>query len=84
MTRKKNVLLIGSGAVGTIAALNIEAGGRAAVTAVLRSNYPSVKRNGFTIQSCDHGLLPSWLPTKSKRTQQAYSANLILIRRSSY
>ncbi|KAE8380158.1 6-phosphogluconate dehydrogenase [Aspergillus bertholletiae] len=60
---KANILLIGSGGVGTIAALNLEAGGLAQVTAVLRSNYEAVASNGFDITSCDHGSLKGWKPT---------------------
>ena len=66
MSAKANVLLVGSGGVGTMAAYNIEAGGIATVTAVLRSNYEAVKRNGFTITSLDHGYIKGWRPTKSK------------------
>jgi len=63
MAEKKNVLLIGGGAVGAIAALNIEAGGLGAVTAVLRSNFSVVKEKGYTIDSVDHGHYDSWRPT---------------------
>lgn len=62
---KKNVLLLGGGAVGTIAAVNLEHGGLAEVTAILRSNYSVVSEKGFTIDSIDHGRLDSWRPTKS-------------------
>jgi len=65
-TAKKNILLVGGGAVGTIAAVNLEHGGLAAVTAVLRSNYSAVETKGFTIDSVDHGRLDSWRPTKGK------------------
>ncbi|KZF20048.1 putative 2-dehydropantoate 2-reductase family protein [Xylona heveae TC161] len=61
---KASVLLVGSGGVGTIAALNLETGGRASVTAVLRSNYNVVKEKGFKISSCDHGVLEGWRPTE--------------------
>lgn len=67
-TPKATVLLLGGGAVGAIAALNIEAGGLGAVTAVLRSNYPAVSQNGYNIESVDHGKLPSWKPTKVLNT----------------
>lgn len=63
---KSKILLLGSGGVGTIVALNLEAGGLASVTAVLRSNYDRVKQNGFDIRSCDHGELKGWRPSKSK------------------
>ncbi|KAH8886187.1 6-phosphogluconate dehydrogenase C-terminal domain-like protein [Thozetella sp. PMI_491] len=61
---KARVLLIGSGGVGTIAAVNLEAGGLASVVAVLRSNYQVVKERGFSITSVDHGTLIGWRPTK--------------------
>ncbi|KZF19091.1 2-dehydropantoate 2-reductase family protein [Xylona heveae TC161] len=64
MAEKASVLLIGSGGVGTIAAVNLERGGLASVTAVLRSNYNIVKESGFDIQSCDHGHLEGWRPSK--------------------
>ncbi|CAO2654140.1 Nn.00g108730.m01.CDS01 [Neocucurbitaria sp. VM-36] len=60
---KKNVLVIGGGAVGAIAALNLETGGLAAVTIVLRSNYNVVKEHGYHIESCDHGVIKSWKPS---------------------
>jgi ketopantoate reductase len=61
--RKKTVLIVGGGAVGAIAALNLEAGGLAEVTVVLRSNYKVVKEQGYTIESCDHGNLHGWRPS---------------------
>lgn len=61
---KANVLLVGGGAVGAIAALNLETGGLASVTAVLRSNFPVVNERGYNIESIDHGKLPAWKPSK--------------------
>ncbi|KAJ5304265.1 uncharacterized protein N7443_003925 [Penicillium atrosanguineum] len=61
---KAQVLLVGCGGVGVIAALNLESSGRAAVTAVLRSNYSKVVSEGFHIQSCDHGKIHGWRPSK--------------------
>jgi ketopantoate reductase len=63
---KKLVLLIGCGGVGTIAALNLETGGRAEVHAVLRSNFEKVTELGFCIQSCDHGEIKGWRPSKGQ------------------
>jgi ketopantoate reductase len=60
---KSNVLLVGGGAVGTIAAVNIEVGGLGAVTLVARSNYVQVNDFGYTIESVDHGKLQRWRPT---------------------
>jgi len=62
--KKVNVLLLGGGAVGAIAALNIEAGGLGSVTAVLRSNFKIVEEEGYTIESVDHGNFKGWKPTK--------------------
>lgn len=64
MTGKKNILLVGSGGVGTMAAFSLEAGGQANVTAVLRSNYAAVEKNGFNINSIDYGDHKGWKPTK--------------------
>jgi ketopantoate reductase len=63
-TKKANVLLVGGGAVGAIAALNIEEGGLGAVSAVLRSNFKVVKEFGYTIESVDHGKIKGWRPSK--------------------
>ncbi|QGI71110.1 hypothetical protein CEK26_003447 [Fusarium fujikuroi] len=62
---KDRVLLIGSGGIGTIAALNLERGGLAEVTSVLRSNFEVVRSKGFTIRSCQHGDIHNWRPTES-------------------
>ncbi|GJC85875.1 uncharacterized protein ColLi_08713 [Colletotrichum liriopes] len=66
MADKPQVLLVGGGGIGTMAALNIERGGLAEVTAVLRSNFEIVSRKGFSIKSCDHGNLENWRPTQSQ------------------
>lgn len=60
---KKNVLVIGGGSVGAIAALNLEVGGLTTVTLVLRSNYNVVNEKGYAIESCDHGFLKNWKPS---------------------
>ncbi|KAI9044807.1 ketopantoate reductase family protein [Aspergillus affinis] len=62
---KSRVLLVGSGGIGTVAALNLEAGNWADVTSVLRSNHAAVLQKGFTIESCDHGTVTNWRPTQS-------------------
>ncbi|KAJ4346952.1 uncharacterized protein N0V89_010885 [Didymosphaeria variabile] len=60
---KKSVLIVGGGAVGAIAALNLEVGGLAHVTLALRSNYNAVNEHGFDIKSCDHGRVQGWKPS---------------------
>ncbi|EXJ81506.1 2-dehydropantoate 2-reductase [Capronia coronata CBS 617.96] len=66
--KKARILLVGSGGIGTMTALNLEQGGLASVTAVLRSNYAVVKERGFTIDSCDHGTFESWRPSEVLNT----------------
>lgn len=68
---KANVLIIGSGGVGTMAAYALEKGGKASVTAVLRSNYEAVKQNGFNIRSIQHGDVDNWRPSSSELRAQA-------------
>jgi hypothetical protein len=62
-TAKKSVLVIGGGAVGAIAALNLDVGGLAEVTIVLRSNYKVVNESGYNFESCDHGTVKGWKPS---------------------
>ena len=61
---KSRVLLVGTGGIGTVAALNLEHGELASVSCVLRSNFEVVNEKGFTIDSCDHGQLENWKPTE--------------------
>ncbi|KAK5053290.1 hypothetical protein LTR84_002264 [Exophiala bonariae] len=64
MAQKAKVLLVGAGGIGTMTAFNLEQGGLATVTAILRSNYTIVKDQGFTIDSCDHGKFQGWRPSE--------------------
>lgn len=57
-----NVLVVGGGGIGAIAALNLDSGRRAKVTIVLRSNYNAVEKDGYQIKSIDHGHLKGWRP----------------------
>ncbi|KZZ86612.1 NAD(P)-binding domain protein [Moelleriella libera RCEF 2490] len=52
---KARVLVVGTGGVGTMAAYALQTGGKADVTAVLRSNYEAVAKNGIDIDSVEHG-----------------------------
>ncbi|OAG35346.1 hypothetical protein AYO21_10486 [Fonsecaea monophora] len=63
MAGKANVLLVGSGGVGTMGVYALESGGQASVTAVLRSNYAAVVEKGFSFDSVDHGKVSGWKPT---------------------
>ncbi|CZS93329.1 related to 2-dehydropantoate 2-reductase family protein [Rhynchosporium agropyri] len=59
-----NICLVGSGGVGTIAALTLEKSGRAKVTVVVRGSYGVVSEKGFDIESVDHGDLKGWKPSR--------------------
>jgi ketopantoate reductase len=61
-----NICLVGSGGVGTIAAVVLEKSGRARVTAVLRSKFDIVNEHGWDIESVDHGRLKNWKPSRSE------------------
>ncbi|EOD51986.1 putative 2-dehydropantoate 2-reductase family protein [Neofusicoccum parvum UCRNP2] len=61
---KSNILVVGFGGIGTMTAYNLEVGGLATVTGVLRSNYDLVKERGFRIWSVDHGDIESWRPSQ--------------------
>ena len=63
---KANVLVVGMGGIGVIAALNLETGGQATVSAVVRSAYDVVTSRGFKIDSVDHGKISGWRPHKGK------------------
>lgn len=69
--KKANILLVGSGGVGTIASLGLEKGGYSQVTSVLRSDYSKVKENGFVIESIDHGNYENWRPHHVVNSVQA-------------
>ncbi|OJJ39688.1 hypothetical protein ASPWEDRAFT_49602 [Aspergillus wentii DTO 134E9] len=60
---KIRVLVVGAGGVGTMACVALERSGKASVTAVLRSNYEKVQRDGFEIESIDHGRSTAWRPS---------------------
>lgn len=64
---KARVLIVGTGGVGTLAAYALEVGGKASVTAVMRSNYDVVKEKGITIDSIEHGHdIKGYRPTESE------------------
>ncbi|KAI1163891.1 putative 2-dehydropantoate 2-reductase [Nemania serpens] len=66
---KARVLIIGMGSVGTLAAYALETGGKAEVTAVMRSNYAAVMQDGIDIDSVDYGHdIKGWRPTAIRNT----------------
>lgn len=64
--QKARVLIVGTGGVGTMSAYALEQGGKAEVTAVMRSNYEAVKANGVNIDSVQYGNGIKFKPTNSE------------------
>lgn len=65
---KPNVLVIGSGGVGTIAALALTLNKKANVTLVVRSAYDKASTEGFEIKSVTYGDLQNWKPAHISRS----------------
>ncbi|KAI1368677.1 putative 2-dehydropantoate 2-reductase [Xylaria arbuscula] len=66
---KVRVLIVGTGGVGTMAAYALETGGKAEVTAVMRSNYSVAEKDGIDIDSIEHGHdIKAWRPTAIRKT----------------
>lgn len=61
---KPNVLLIGTGGVGTIVAYGIYYVGKANIDVVVRRDYEKVKEAGWNIHSVDYGEIEHWKPHK--------------------
>lgn len=66
MSEKARVLIVGTGGVGTMSAYALEKGGKAEVTAVMRSNYEAVKANGVDIDSIQYGKIVGFRPSNSQ------------------
>ena len=64
----KNVLVIGSGGVGTIAALLLSLNRKANVTLVVRLDYDKVKAEGISIRSKTYGSIDGWKPQNVARS----------------
>lgn len=57
-----NILLIGTGGVGTIVAYGLAYNKKAVVNVVVRSDYKKVVNSGWEINSCDYGQIEGWKP----------------------
>ncbi|RHZ60122.1 ketopantoate reductase family protein [Aspergillus thermomutatus] len=65
---KARVLIVGTGGVGTMSAYALEQGGKAEVTAVMRSNYDAVAKHGIDIDSIQYGNdIRGWRPTQIRK-----------------
>jgi len=59
---KSNVLLIGTGGVGTIVAYGIDYAGKSNLSVVVRRDYSKVVEQGWEINSIDYGEVKNWKP----------------------
>lgn len=66
-----NLLLIGTGGVGTIVAYGLKYTAKVNVSVVVRSDYQKVKEQGWTINSCDYGNIKGWKPDNIYPTVEA-------------
>jgi 2-dehydropantoate 2-reductase len=60
----RDVLLVGCGAVGVVYSLILKQSGRVRVTAIARSNFEAVKRDGLEIRSRKYGYIHGWRPDR--------------------
>lgn len=65
---KPSVLVIGSGGVGSIAALALTLNNRSNVTLVVRSAYDKASTEGFEIDSVTYGQIKNWKPAHISRS----------------
>jgi 2-dehydropantoate 2-reductase len=72
---KPQVLVIGTGGVGTIVAFELALVDKCSVSIVVRRDYAKVSQDGYEIHSCVHGNVPRWKPEKIYPTVEAASDN---------
>ncbi|KAM3124724.1 hypothetical protein CJJ07_002322 [Candidozyma auris] len=73
---KPNVLVVGSGGVGSIAALALTLNNKCNVTLVVRSLFGKASTEGFEIKSVTYGEMHNWKPDHISRTvEEAVSEN---------
>lgn len=67
---KPKTLVVGSGGVGSIAALALTLNGKSDTTLVVRSDYDQVAESGYTVNSVTYGNLKNWRPQHIARSVQ--------------
>ncbi|TID23836.1 hypothetical protein CANINC_003128 [Pichia inconspicua] len=72
-----NILLVGTGGVGTIVALGLHYNKKASISVVVRSDYEKVKETGWTIHSVDYGNINGWKPDYIYPTVEEAAKNAI-------
>ncbi|KAK9424872.1 putative 2-dehydropantoate 2-reductase [Seiridium unicorne] len=77
---KARILIVGTGGVGAMAAYALDIGGKAEVTAVLRSNFAAVQERGFNIDSIEHGHdIKGWRPTDNVVKENLQPFDFVLV-----
>jgi 2-dehydropantoate 2-reductase len=72
---KPQVLVIGTGGVGTIVAFELALVEECSVSIVVRRDYAKVSQDGYEIHSCVHGDISGWKPDKIYATVEAAGEN---------
>lgn len=68
MSARPNVLLIGSGGVGTVVSYLLLHAGKSTVTSVIRLDFDHVTEHGYQLESHDYGLVACYRPDHFERT----------------
>lgn len=74
-----NILIIGLGGVGAMAAYALELNDNVAVTAVIRSDYDIVTEKGFRIESVDYGVVECFRPSKIVKSIEAGNYDYVVV-----
>ncbi|SCU82616.1 LAMI_0C00144g1_1 [Lachancea mirantina] len=64
MSHVPNVLIIGTGGVGSIVAYGIDYLNKSNLAIVVRRDYEKVKSQGYDVESVDYGTVKGWKPSK--------------------
>lgn len=72
---KFNVLLIGTGGVGTVVACGIDFAGKSNLSIVVRRDYSKVIETGYNIESIDYGSVKGWKPQNIYPTVEAAASS---------
>lgn len=72
-SERPEVIVIGAGGVGVIAALSLFIKGKSEVSLIVRSDYDHVQEHGYEIDSCDYGELHNWKPHRFFRNVEEAS-----------
>ncbi|AQZ17961.1 hypothetical protein BZL39_M05200 [Zygosaccharomyces parabailii] len=75
MSTEKNVIVVGTGGIGTVVAYGIDFAQKSNLSIVVRRDYQKVKDVGYDIDSCDYGSVKGWKPRNIFPTVAAAAAS---------